>query len=55
MGLMGQTPKTPAEQRREVSHNCPITLLRYGTCGTVMGHLGDLWAVMGHLGDNGSF
>lgn len=41
MGLMGQTPKTRAEQRREVSHKCPMTLLCYGTCGTVMGHLGD--------------
>ena len=45
MGLMGQTPKTCAEQRWEVSHKCPMTLLRYGTCGTVMGQL---W-------DNGSF
>ena len=41
MGLMGQTPKTSTEQRREVSHKCPMTLLRYGTCGTVMGQLWD--------------
>lgn len=55
MGLRGQTPKTSTEQRWEVSPKCPMTLWRYGTCGTVRGHLGDLWAVMGHLGDNGSF